>query len=154
MCNYHYYVLRFRALNSVKIYSRLKKYITTNLQVFINKRLREILRNFWHDRIRNNEMWKRKNKPRIDLQIRKSKWGLLGNTLRKTTDDITRQAQRWNPQGKRSRWRPKNTWRKMALEQAKGLKKTCAEIQCVAKNRVQWRKLVDALISAAEQWDY
>jgi hypothetical protein len=38
----------------------------------------------------------------------------------------------------------------MVLEEAKGVKKTCVEIKCIAKNRVQWRNLVDALCSAAE----
>ena len=88
--------------------------------------------------------------PRIDLQIRKRKWGWLGHTLRKPTDDITRQALEWNPQGKQGRGRPKNTWRRMVLEEAKGVKKTWAEIKCDAKNRVRWRILVDALCSAAE----
>ena len=107
------------------------KYITTKLQIFINKSLTEIQRNFWPDRIKNNEMWKRQKKPRIDLQIRKRKWGWLGHTLRKTTDDITRQALEWKLQGKPSRWTPKNTWRRTVLEEAKGLKKTWVELSVV-----------------------
>ena len=130
------------------------KYITTKLQVFINKSLRKILRIFWPDRITNNELWKHTKQPRIDLQIRKCKWGWLGHTLRKPIDDITRQALEWNPQGKRCRGRPKNTWRRTVLEEAKGVKKTWAEIKCIAKNRVRWRNLVDALCFTAEWWDY
>jgi hypothetical protein len=42
------------------------KYITTKMQVFINKRLREILRIFWPDQITNNELRKRTKQPRID----------------------------------------------------------------------------------------
>jgi hypothetical protein len=38
-------------------------------------------------------------------------------------EDITRQALEWNPQGKWSRGRPKNTWRRTVLEEAKGMKK-------------------------------
>jgi hypothetical protein len=125
------------------------KYVTTKTQVFINKSLRKILRIFWPDQI-NNELWKRTKQPRIDLQIRKHKWGWLGHTLRKLIENITRQALEWNPQGKRGRWRPKNTWRRMVLEEAKGMKKTWAEIKCDAKNRVRRRILVDAVCSAAE----
>jgi len=99
-------------------------------------------------------LWKRTKQLTIDLQIRKREWGWLGHTLRKPIDNITRQALEWNLQGKRSRGRPKNTWRRTVLEEAKGVKKTCAEIKCVAKNRVRWRNLVDALCSAAEWWDY
>ena len=76
--------------------------------------------------------------------------GIIRSSLRKPTDDITRQALEWNPQGKRSRGRPKNT----VLEEAKGVKKTWVEIKCIAKNRVQWRNLVDALCSSVEWWDY
>ena len=128
--------------------------ITTKLQVFINKSLRKILRIFWPDQTTNNKLWMRTKQPRIDLQIRKRKCGWLGHTLWKLTDDITRQALQWKPQGKRSRGRPKKTWRRAVLEEAKGVKKTWAEINCVAKNRVWWRNVVDALCSAAEWWDY
>ena len=104
------------------------KYITTKLQVFVNKSLRKILRIFWPDQITNNELWKRTKQPWIDLQIRKRKWGWLGHILRKPMDDIARQALEWNPQGKRGRGRPKNTWQRTVLEEAKEVKKTWAEI--------------------------
>ena len=75
-------------------------------------------------------LWKRTKQLTIDLQIRKREWGWLGHTLRKPIDNITRQALEWNPpQGKRSRGRPKNTWRRTVLEEAKGVKKTWAEIK-------------------------
>ena len=75
-------------------------------------------------------------------------------TLRKPNDDITRQALEWNPQGKRSRGRPKNMWRRTVLVEAKGVKQTWAQIKYITKNRVWWRNHVDALCSAAELWDY
>jgi hypothetical protein len=98
-----------------------KKSITAKLQVFINKCLRKILRIFWLDQITNNEFWKRKKQPRIDLQIRKRKWGWLGHTLRKPFDVIAREALEWNHQGKRGRGTPRNTWRRTVLEEAKGV---------------------------------
>jgi hypothetical protein len=125
-------------------------YVTTKLQVFITESLRKILRIFWLDQITNNELWKHTKQPRIDLQIRRRKWGWLGHTLRKPVDDISRQALEWNRLVKRSSGRPKNTWQRMVLEEAKGVIKTWAEIKCVVKNRVRWRNLVDALCSAAE----
>jgi hypothetical protein len=79
-----------------KDYKHISKYITTKLQVFINKSLRKILRIIWPDQITNNELWKRTKQPRVDLQIRKRKWGWLGHTLRKPIDDITMQALEWN----------------------------------------------------------
>jgi hypothetical protein len=84
------------------------------------------------------------------LQIRKHKWGWLGHTLQKLSDNKARQALEWNPQGKQGRGRPRNTWQRKVLEGAKGVKKTWAEIKSDAKNRVRWRILVEALCSAAE----
>jgi hypothetical protein len=112
-----------------------------------------ILRRIQRDVIMNKELWKRTKQPRIDLQIRKRKWGWLGHTLRKPSDDIARRALEWNHQGKRGRGRPRNTWRGTVLEEAKGVKKTWAEIKTDAKNRVRWRILVEALCSAAEWRD-
>ena len=60
--------------------------------------------------ITNEELWKRMKQPKIDLQIRKRKWGWLSHTQRKLSDDIARQALEWNPKSKRGRGRPRNTW--------------------------------------------
>jgi hypothetical protein len=56
----------------------------------------------------------------------------------------------WNPQGKRRRGRPKNTWRRTVVEEAKEINKTWAKIKAEAKNRVRWKILVEALCSAVE----
>jgi hypothetical protein len=125
------------------------KSITAKVQVFINKCLRKILRIFWPDQMTNSALWKRTNQLRIDLQIRKCKWGWLGHTLRKSSEDIARQALEWNPQGKKGRGRPKNTQRGTMLEEVKGVNKTWAD----AKNRVRWKILVEALCPAAELQD-
>jgi hypothetical protein len=126
------------------------KSITDKLQVFIKKCLRKILRIFWLDEITNRALRKCTNQPRIDLQIRKHKWEWLGHTLRKSSGDIARQALEWNPQGKRGRGRPKNTWGRTVLEEAKEVNKTLAEIKADDKNRVRWKIVVEALCSTAE----
>jgi hypothetical protein len=113
-----------------------EKSIIAKLQVFINKCLRKILRIFWPDQITNKELWKCMKQPSIDLQIWKCKWGWLGHTLRKPSDVMARQALEWNPQGKRGRGRPRNTWRRTVLEESKGVK-TWTEIKTDAKNRVR-----------------
>jgi hypothetical protein len=84
------------------------------------------------------------------LQIRKCKWGWLGHILQKPSDDITRQAPEWNPQGRQGKGRPRNRWQRTVFEEAKGVKKTWAEIESDAKNRVRWRILVEAIRSVAE----
>ena len=65
---------------------------------------------FASDQIMNEELWKCTKQPRIDLQVRKCRWGWLGHTLQKPSDNIVRQALEWNPQGKRGRGRQRNTW--------------------------------------------
>nr|XP_055041698.1 LOW QUALITY PROTEIN: uncharacterized protein LOC129429201 [Misgurnus anguillicaudatus] len=45
-------------------------------------------------------------------EIVRRRWAWLGHTLRKPTDNITKQALTWNPQGKRKQGRPRNTWRR------------------------------------------
>jgi len=91
------------------------KRITAKLQVFINKCLRKILTIFWPNQIMIEELWKHMKQLRIDLQIRKHKWGWLGHTLRKLSDDMARQALEWNPQGKQGRGRARNMWRRTLL---------------------------------------
>nr|KAG5711937.1 hypothetical protein BaRGS_026378 [Batillaria attramentaria] len=51
----------------------------------------------------------------MDVQVRRRKWRWVGHTLRKEPCNITRQALEWNPQGKRKRGRPKQTWRRTEL---------------------------------------
>ena len=134
-------VYKFTNVKAVLLYGcetwKNSKSVTAKLQIFTNKCLRKILGIFWPDQIMNIALWKRTNQPRIDLQIRKRKWGWLGHTLRKSSDDIARQALEWNPQGKRGRGRPKNTWRRTVLKEAKGVNKIWAEIKADAKNRVR-----------------
>jgi hypothetical protein len=115
---------------------KYSKTITAKLQVFINKCLRKTLKIFWPEQITNNELWKLTKQIRIDLQIGKRKLRWLGHTLRKTSDDIARKDLERNPQGKWGSGRPTNTWRRAVLGEAKGVKKTRAEIKNYAKNRL------------------
>jgi hypothetical protein len=46
-----------------------------------------------------------------------------------------------------------DTWQRAMLEGAKWVKKTWAEIESDAKNRVRWRILVEAMYFVAEWWD-
>ena len=85
---------------------------TKKIQTFINNCLRRILRIRWPDTISNEELWQRTKQKPADVEIRKRRWRWIGHTLRKPATSTTRQALRWNPQGKRKRGRPRNTWRR------------------------------------------
>ena len=60
----------------------------------------------------NTVLWTRAKQEPMVIQIRRRKWRWIGHTLRKEPSNITRQALEWNPQGKRKRGRPKQTWRR------------------------------------------
>ena len=73
--------------------------VQRRLQTFLNTCLRRIFGIRWSDRERNEVLWERAGQGRVNKQIPKSKWSWIGHTLRKPILK-TRQALRWNPQGK------------------------------------------------------
>ena len=124
---------------------RITKSSQNRIQTFINSCLRKILGIHWPDRISNEDLWKRTNQQPIDVTIGRRKWSWIGHTLRKEPNCITRQALTWNPQGRRKRGRPKNTWRRdlQADVQRTGL--TWRQLERTAQDRKSWRSLVDGL---------
>ena len=83
----------------------------------------------------------------VAKQILKRKWGWIGHTLRKSASSITRQALTWNPQGKRKRGLPRNSWRQAAEAELKQQGTDWTEAARSAQNRVRWRGVVDGLCS-------
>ena len=127
---------------------KITKNIASQLQTFINNCLRKILRIFWPNRITNEELWSRTGQEKIEIEIRRRKWGWIGHTLRKPSNHVARQALDWNPQGQRTRGRPKSTWRRTITQETNALNKTWNEIKPIAKDRTRWRTLVEALCSS------
>ena len=81
------------------------------IQTFFNTCLRRIYKIQWQEQIRNEDLWERTGQEPVAKQILQKKWGWIGHTLRKPASSTTRQALTWNPQGKRKRGRPRNSWR-------------------------------------------
>ena len=73
--------------------------------------------------------------------------GWIGHTLRKPPANTTRQALSWNPQGKRRRGRPCNSWRRDTEAELKPQKLSWKGACDAAQNRVCWRGIVDGLCS-------
>ena len=69
----------------------------------------------------------------------------FGHILRKGHDIIEREVLDWNPQGQRKRGRPKQTWRRSVHYEALGEGKSWGEVKQLARNRIRWRRFVDAL---------
>ena len=82
--------------------------------------------------------------------ISRRKWSLIGHTLRKPKDNITKQALQWNPSGKRSRGRPKHTWRRAMETEMAAKGYNFSGLEKMAQNRVRWKHIVDGLCSTPE----
>ena len=91
---------------------RTTKTMLQKIQTFFNTYLRRIYNIRWPEMIPNEELWERAGQEPVAKQILKRKWGWIGHTHRKPASSTTRQALTWNPQGKRKRGRPRNSWRR------------------------------------------
>jgi hypothetical protein len=94
--------------------------------------------------ISNEELWRRTGETEISMQIKRRKWTWIGHTLRKGNEAIEREALDWNPQGKRRRGRPKQTWRRSVHSEALEKGKRWSEVKRMARDRTRWRRFVDA----------
>ena len=120
------------------------------VQIFVNKCLRTILKIRWYDRVSNEELWERAGHTPMQQEIAKRKWRWIGHTLRKPGKCIARQALRWNPQGTRSRKRPRETWRRCVEREMEQRGLTWGELATIAQDRQKWRLLVCDLSSAPQ----
>ena len=132
---------------------RLTSSIIKKLQSFINRRLRYILGIIWPERIANKDLWQQTEQERVEVVIRRRKWKWIGHTLRKPANNTTRQALEWNPQGKRKTGQPKKSWKRTVNEEHQEIGMSWNQIKRVSKNRVRWRKLVEALCSGRSEED-
>ena len=97
--------------------------------------------------VSNKDLWDRTHQAQIEIGILKRRWGWLGHTLRKPCTNITREVLTWNPQGKRKRGRPKNTWRRNPEADIKQTGNGCQQLERIAQDRRRWRNVVDGLCS-------
>lgn len=126
---------------------RMTKASIQRVQTFQNTCLRRILKIRWPEKISNEDLWRRTCQQPLDVLTRQRKWRWIGHTLRKPPISITRQALLWNPQGKRKRGRPKNSWRRDTESELKANNMSWHDVTRAAQNRVRWRSVVDGLCS-------
>ena len=130
---------------------RMTKKTTQKIQTFFNTCLRRIYNIHWPEKIRNEDLWERAKQEAVGRQMLRRKWGWIGHTLRKSPSSTTRQALTWNPQGKRRRGRPRNTWRRDTEAEIKRLEYNWSDVVREAQDRAGWRGVVDGLCST---WSY
>ena len=121
------------------------KTTTSKLQTLVNRCLRRILSIHWPEVISNEELWRRTGETEISIQIKRRKWTWIGHTLRKGNEAIEREVLDWNPQRKRRRGRPKQTWRRSVHNEALEKGKRWSEVTRTARDRTRWRRFVDTL---------
>jgi len=70
------------------------------------QKIQTFIFNIWRpEKIRREELWQRGEQQPVGKQILRRKWGWIGHTLQKASNNITRQALRWNARRKGSRGR-------------------------------------------------
>ena len=121
---------------------RTTKATSKKVQVFINRCLRTILRLHWSDKTTNEELWRRTGQRPIEQELKQRRWRWIGHTLRRPRESISRQALSWNPQGKRGKGRPRNTWRREVETEVGKTRKTWRDLEKCALDRRAWRDMV------------
>ena len=124
--------------------------IGNKIQVFVNRCLRRILKIRWPEIISNEELWNTTKCEQMKPLIKRRKWNWIGHTLRRPAGDIAKTALDWNPQGTRKRGRPKQTWKRSVVDEARAAGREWSEVKALAAKRVRWRQFVDALCSPVE----
>ena len=130
---------------------RMNKTTLKRIQTFVNQYLRKILVIQWMDKVGNKDLWERTNQVQIEIEILKRRWGWFGHTLRKPNSNITRPALTLDPQGKRKRGRPKNTWRRDLEVDITQTGLSWKQLERIAQDRRRWRDVVHGLCSRRSQ---
>ena len=135
------------SVKSVLLYSsetwRITKHTVNKIHTFVNRCLLRIMNVKWSDKVSNNTLWTKTNQLPVEIEIKRRKWHCIGHTLRKPISSITRQALTWNPQEKRKRGRPRNTWRRDMESEVRKMGYTWQEIITLAQRRIWWRAFID-----------
>ena len=124
---------------------RITNTTINKVQTFVNNCLRRILQIHWPDTISNSELWEKTQQRPVEEEIRRRRWAWIGHSLRKPVTSTTRQALTWNPQGKRRRGRPRNTWRRDLQADTRKMGYTWNQLEKMAQDRGLWRSVVDGL---------
>lgn len=126
---------------------RMTKRDATKLDVFLHKSLRRIMKIYWPMKTSNEEIRNRANIDTISEQIFRRRWKFIGHILRMDPSKHPKTALTWAPEGRRSRGRPKETWRRTAEKERAALGfSSWSEATAAARDRAAWRKRVSGPI--------
>ena len=123
----------------------MKEHDLSRLASFHTASLRKILRIFWPQKISNDELLKQTKQEDIRTLVTRRRWRWIGHVLRKGDNNIARIAMHWTPEGKRSRGRPKTTWRRTVEKGLRELKYSWSTFEKLAKDKPRLKDFVAAL---------
>ena len=124
---------------------KITQAIKNKLEVFQRKCLRSILRIFWPNVISNDDLYARTSFTPLTDVICKRRWRWIGHVLRMQPTMNAKVALYWTPDGKRTRGRPKETWRRTVEREMKAKGWSWKFLERQAKDRTQWRSMIEAL---------
>ena len=124
------------------------------LSGFHTKCLRKICKIYWPRKITNKDLYVRTGQKDLITVIKQRHFRWLGHVFRKGNQSITKTALKWTPaEGKRSRGRPRETWRRTIEGDLKKTGETWKEVEKIAADRNKWRGLVSALCATGHEED-
>ena len=110
--------------------------------------LEQILGITYKDRVTNEKVLELSGQPTMQNIINKRRLRYTGHVLRYPDTRHPKTALHWiPPDGKRSRGRPRHTWRRSFVEDLRALNFTLEEAETTAADRESWRNLVDQFIT-------
>ena len=124
---------------------RTTKAISRKIQTFVNRCLRRILQIYWPDTISNEDLWRTTGQEKMEMQIKRRRWGWIGHTLPKPNTNITKQALRRNPQEKRKRGHPRNSWQRTVEGEMREEGFNWQQMERQAQYRAGWRGVLKDL---------
>ena len=130
---------------------RVIKKEMNKLNSFHNNCLREICRVFWPNKISNTDLHFKTNEKDLETQIRIKRLRWLGHVLRMNMSRNPKKCLRWKPPGKRSRGKPRTTWRKSVEDELEKMEMTWGEAEKQAKDRNTWRHVVAEFAETARR---
>ena len=123
---------------------RMTKRDETKLDTFLHKCLRRLLKNYWPMKVPNEEVRRRNRTCIISELIKRRRWRWIGHVLRMNNQQNPCIALTWAPEGKKSRLRPKATWRRTVEEERQKMGFAIwSEAVTAARGRAGWRRQVN-----------
>ena len=92
-------------------------------------------------KVSNEEIHKWANISTTSEQNFRRRWRFIGHVLRMDANQHLKTALTWAPEGKRSRGRPRETWRRTAEKERTALGfASWSEAAVVTRDRMAWRR--------------